>query len=120
MRNILIGCALVAGMFVGMPLHASAQSIGLEIGRDGLRLNDGYQDGYYRDGYYRDGYDTAMIAAACGRFVPKAARWARPNAWAFAVPASRMSADGRSKSEAATAPATASMSPSAAHRVARC
>ena len=42
MRKILIGCALFSGMFVGLPLTASAQSIGFEIGHDGLRLNDGY------------------------------------------------------------------------------
>jgi hypothetical protein len=79
MRKILIGCALAAGMFVGLPMTASAQSIGLEIGRDGLRLNDGYQDGYYRDGYYRDGYyraDRRSMRPICteGRALGKAER----------------------------------------------
>ena len=40
MRKILIGCALVAGMGFGLPLPASAQDIQLEIGPDGLRLNE--------------------------------------------------------------------------------
>ena len=40
MRKILIGCALLASMGVGLPLQALAQDIQLEIGRDGLRLSD--------------------------------------------------------------------------------
>ena len=40
MRNILIGCALIGGTLIGLPLQVSAQDIQLEIGRGGLRLSD--------------------------------------------------------------------------------
>ena len=83
MRKILIGCAVVAGIFVGLPLQASAQSIGLEIGRDGLRLNDGYQEGYYREAttamvisrrYYRDDRRSMRPICTEGRALGKAER----------------------------------------------
>ena len=67
MRNILIGCALLASATMAVPVQASAQDIELEIGRDGLRIerdcNPRYEDcyrgerrGYYDDrrGYYDD------------------------------------------------------------------
>ena len=38
MRNILIGCALLASAIMAVPVQASAQDIELEIGRDGLRI----------------------------------------------------------------------------------
>ncbi len=53
MRNILIGCALLAGIGTAVPLQASAQDLELEIGRDGLRIerdcNPRYEDCYRRD-----------------------------------------------------------------------
>ena len=81
MRKILIGCALVAGMGFGLPLPASAQDIELEIGPDGLRLNDGCnpryedcrQDGY-RDGYYRDDRRSMRRICTEGRALGKAER----------------------------------------------
>jgi hypothetical protein len=60
MRNILIGCALLAGVSTAVPLQASAQDLELEIGRDGLRIerdcNPRYEDCYRgeRRGYYDD------------------------------------------------------------------
>lgn len=50
MRNILIGCALLAGASMAMPMQASAQDLELEIGRDGLTIerdcNPRYEDCY--------------------------------------------------------------------------
>ena len=60
MRNILIGCALLASATMAVPVQASAQDIELEIGRDGLRIerdcNPRYEDCYRgeRRGYYDD------------------------------------------------------------------
>ena len=60
MRNILIGCALLASASMAVPVQASAQDIELEIGRDGLRIerdcNPRYEDCYRgeRRGYYDD------------------------------------------------------------------
>ena len=82
MRKILIGCALAIGMGTGLPLSASAQDIQLEIGRDGLRLNDSCNPRYEdcrRDGYRnRDGYrdDRNSMRRICteGRALGKAER----------------------------------------------
>ena len=78
MRKILIGCALLAGMGAGLPLPASAQDIQLEIGRDGLRLNDGcnprYEDCYYRDDYRYRGESRSMRRCTEGRALSKAER----------------------------------------------
>lgn len=81
MRKILIGCALVAGMGVGLPLPGFAQDIQLEFGRDGLRLNEGCnpryedcrQDGY-RDGYYPDDRRSMQRTCTEGRALDKAER----------------------------------------------
>ena len=60
MRKLLIGCALLAGIGTVVPMPAAAQDIELQIGRDGLRIDDGQR--YYRDGY-RD--DRRYIAGRC-------------------------------------------------------
>lgn len=81
MRKILIGCALVAGMGVGLPLPGFAQDIQLEFGRDGLRLNRGCnpryedcrQDGY-GDGYYPDDRRSMQRTCTEGRALDKAER----------------------------------------------
>lgn len=39
MRNILIGCVLLAGASMAVPMQAFAQDIELEIGPDGLRID---------------------------------------------------------------------------------
>ena len=60
MRNILIGCALLAGIGTAVPMQAAAQDLEFEIGRDGLRIERGcnprYEDCYRgeRRGYYDD------------------------------------------------------------------
>ena len=59
MRNLLIGCILLAG--IGTAVPASAQDLELQIGRDGLRIdrdcNPRYENCYRGDSrYYRDGY----------------------------------------------------------------
>jgi hypothetical protein len=50
MRNILMGCALLASVGMAVPMQASAQDLELEIGRDGLRIerdcNPRYDDCY--------------------------------------------------------------------------
>jgi hypothetical protein len=83
MRNILIGCALVAGIGTAVPMQASAQDLELEIGRDGLRIerdcNPRYEDCYRDDRrYYRDGYrdDRRSMRRFCteGRALNKAER----------------------------------------------
>ena len=82
MRNLLIGCALLAGIGTAVPMQAAAQDLELEIGRDGLRIerdcNPRYED-CYRDGrrYYSDGYrDDRYMARRCteGRALNKAER----------------------------------------------
>ena len=61
MRNILIGCALFAGIGAAMPVQATAQDLQLEFGRDGVRIdracNPRYEDCYRgeRRGYYNEG-----------------------------------------------------------------
>jgi hypothetical protein len=78
MRNLLIGCALVAGIGTAVPIQAAAQDLELEIGRDGLRIerdcNPRYED-CYRDGRrYLD--DRRYMARRCteGRALNKAER----------------------------------------------
>ena len=79
MRKILIGCALVAGMGFGLPLPASAQDIELEIGPDGLRLNelnDGCNPRYEdcREDGYRDDRRSMRRICTEGRALGKAER----------------------------------------------
>lgn len=76
MRNMLIGCALLAGMGVGLPLPASAQDIELEIGRDGLRLNDRCNPRYEdcRRDRYRDDRRSMRRICTEGRALGKAER----------------------------------------------
>ena len=52
MRNLLISCALLAGIGTAVPMPASAQDIELQIGPDGLRIDDGRR--YYSDDYRDD------------------------------------------------------------------
>lgn len=60
MRNILIGCAMLASVSAAMPMQASAQDLELQIGPDGLRIDrdcDPRYDDCYRGerrGYYED------------------------------------------------------------------
>jgi hypothetical protein len=76
MRNILIGCALLAGAGMAMPMQASAQDLEFGIGRDGLRIerdcNPRYED-CYRDDRRRDYYDDRPRCSA-GRALRKAER----------------------------------------------
>jgi hypothetical protein len=76
MRNILIGCALLAGVGTVVPMQASAQDLELEIGRDGLRIerdcNPRYED-CYRSGY-RDDRRSMRRFCTEGRALGKAER----------------------------------------------
>ena len=76
MRNILIGCALLAGVGTVVPMQASAQDLELEIGRDGLRIerdcNPRYEDCYRSD--CRDDRRTMRRFCTEGRALGKAER----------------------------------------------
>lgn len=76
MRNLLIGCALLAGIGAAMPLQASAQDLELQIGPDGLRIdrdcNPRYEDCYYGD-RRREFYDERPRCSE-GRALRKAER----------------------------------------------
>ena len=76
MRNILIGCALLAGARMAVPVQASAQDLELEIGRDGLRIerdcNPRYEDCYRYD-RRREFYDERPRCSE-GRALRKAER----------------------------------------------
>ena len=76
MRNILIGCALLAGASMAVPVQASAQDLELEIGRDGLRIerdcNPRYEDCYRYD-RRREFYDERPRCSE-GRALRKAER----------------------------------------------
>lgn len=76
MRNILIGCALLAGAGMTLPMPAAAQDFELGIGRDGLRIerdcNPRYED-CYRDYRRRDYYDDRPRCSE-GRALRKAER----------------------------------------------
>jgi hypothetical protein len=74
MRNILIGCALLAGVSAVGPMQASAQDLELEIGRDGLRIErDRDCNPRYEDCYRRDFYDEPPRCSE-GRALRKAER----------------------------------------------
>lgn len=77
MRNLLIGCALLASAIMAMPMQASAQDLELEIGPDGLRIdrdcNPRYEDCYRGDRRDRyDDYDRPRCSE--GRALRKAER----------------------------------------------
>lgn len=78
MRNILIGCALLAGVSTVVPMQASAQDLELEIGRDGLRIerdrdcNPRYED-CGRGERRRESYDERPRCSE-GRALRKAER----------------------------------------------
>ncbi|HEY6632508.1 MAG TPA: hypothetical protein VIZ90_13725 [Rhizobiaceae bacterium] len=75
MRNILIGCALLAGVSTAMPMQATAQDLELEIGRDGLKIgrdcNPRYEDCYRSE--RREYYDERPRCSE-GRALRKAER----------------------------------------------
>jgi hypothetical protein len=79
MRNMLIGCALLAGVGTVVPMQASAQDLELEIGRDGLRIerdcNPRYEDCYYGNRrYYGDDRRSMRRFCTEGRALGKAER----------------------------------------------
>lgn len=77
MRNIVIGCALLASAGMAVPMQASAQDIELEIGRDGLRIdrdcNPRYED-CYRERRSDYDYDYDRPRCSEGRALRKAER----------------------------------------------
>ena len=76
MRNILIGCVLLAGIGAAMPLQASAQDLELQIGPDGMRIDRGCDPRYddcYRYDRRREFYDERPRCSE-GRALRKAER----------------------------------------------
>jgi len=74
MRNILIGCALLAGASMASPMQASAQDLELEIGRDGLRIERDCNPRYEDCRRERRGYDEDRPRCSEGRALRKAER----------------------------------------------